>query len=64
MSLKKKLGELLMEEDGQTTVEYILILAVILTVFMQFRKKLMAVVLKLFKALDEGTDAASQFESF
>lgn len=63
MRLAKKLGELLREEDGQTTVEYILILAVILTIFMQFRKRILIVVNKVFKALDDGTDKATEFDT-
>lgn len=50
----------LKDESGQTTTEYILILAVIVTIFMQFRKKLLAIINKLFGSLDTATDSAIQ----
>jgi len=62
METKHLTRNFLCEEDGQTTVEYILILAVILTIFMQFRKRILIIVTKIFKALDDGTDKATQFE--
>ena len=43
------------DESGQTTTEYILILAVIVTIFMQFRNKLTSMLAKIFRGLDEGT---------
>jgi pilus assembly protein Flp/PilA len=46
------------DESGQTTTEYILILAVIVTIFMQFRKKLLGILNKLFGGLDQATDNA------
>lgn len=46
------------DESGQTTTEYILILAVIVTIFMQFRKKLLGILNKLFGGLDAATDNA------
>lgn len=57
------LNQFLKDESGQTTTEYILILAVIVTIFMQFRKKLLAIVNKLFRSLDTATDQATQFDS-
>jgi Flp pilus assembly pilin Flp len=48
----------LKDESGQTTTEYILILAVIVTIFMQFRKRLLTIIQKLFKGLDTATDTA------
>jgi Flp pilus assembly pilin Flp len=48
----------LSDESGQTTTEYILILAVIVTIFMQFRRKLLAIINKLFSNLDTATDGA------
>jgi Flp pilus assembly pilin Flp len=46
------------DDSGQTTTEYILILAVIVTIFMQFRKRLLKIVDKLFGGLDSATDEA------
>jgi len=48
----------LSDESGQTTTEYILILAVIVTIFMQFRKRLLTIINKLFGSLDAATDDA------
>lgn len=50
----------LRDESGQTTTEYILILAVIVTIFMQFRKRLLLIINKLFGGLDSATDSAMQ----
>lgn len=44
------------DESGQTTTEYILILAVIVTIFMQFRRKLTTMLSKVMKGLDTATD--------
>jgi pilus assembly protein Flp/PilA len=44
------------DESGQTTTEYILILAVIVTIFMQFRKKLTGMLTKIFGQLDNATE--------
>jgi Flp pilus assembly pilin Flp len=46
----------LKDESGQTTTEYILILAVIVTIFMQFRKKLFGILNKIFGQLDSSTN--------
>lgn len=57
----KQLGtfkNFLKDESGQTTTEYILILAVIVTIFMQFRKKLLAILNKLFQGLDDSATKA------
>lgn len=56
LQCKPKLQAFLQEEDGQTTTEYVLILAVILTIIMQFKKKLFAVITKLFDALGTKTE--------
>jgi Flp pilus assembly pilin Flp len=45
----------LKDESGQTTTEYILILAVIVTIFMQFRTKLKGIINKIFGELDSAT---------
>jgi Flp pilus assembly pilin Flp len=51
----------LRDESGQTTTEYILILAVIVTIFMQFRRRLLTIITKLFGKLDQATDSAVEF---
>jgi Flp pilus assembly pilin Flp len=49
----------LQDESGQTTTEYILILAVIVTIIMQFKNRLGTIIGKLFTTLDtESTNAA------
>jgi Flp pilus assembly pilin Flp len=60
MYMKKleTINQFLSDESGQTTTEYILILAVIVTIFMQFRKKLLAIINKLFGQLDSATNEA------
>lgn len=49
------LKNFLKDESGQTTTEYILILAVIVTIFMQFRTKLKGIINKIFGELDSAT---------
>lgn len=46
----------LKDESGQTTTEYILILAVIVTIFMQFRNKLKGIITKIFGQLESSTE--------
>lgn len=46
----------LKSDSGQTTTEYILILAVVVTIFMQFRKRLGALVNKLFVKVDDDVN--------
>ena len=58
MNMLETTKKFLRDESGQTTTEYILILAVIVTIFMQFRKRLLAIIQKLFKGLDTATDSA------
>lgn len=53
-----RLKNFVQDDSGQTTTEYILILAVIVTIFMQFRKRLLKIVDKLFGGLDSATDEA------
>lgn len=53
-----KVKNFLQDESGQTTTEYILILAVIVTIFMQFRKKLLGIINKLFNGLDQASEDA------
>ena len=52
----------LKDESGQTTTEYILILAVIVTIFMQFRKRLLKIINTLFGKLDDATNDAVKFD--
>ena len=56
MKLMVNLKNFVKDESGQTTTEYILILAVIVTIFMQFRKKLIGILNKIFGELDTSTD--------
>jgi Flp pilus assembly pilin Flp len=58
MNKLETIKKFLQDESGQTTTEYILILAVIVTIFMQFRKRLLVIIQKLFKGLDSATDTA------
>lgn len=58
MNIMVKIKEFLKDESGQTTTEYFLILAVIVTIFMQFRKKLLAVLNKLMGGVETATDRA------
>lgn len=60
MKLTLAIKEFLKDESGQTTTEYFLILAVIVTIFMQFRKKLLAVLNKLMGGVETATDNALQ----
>ncbi len=63
MKKLEAINKFLKDESGQTTTEYILILAVIVTIFMQFRKKLLKIIEKLFGQLDDATnDAVKDFE--
>ncbi len=56
MNLKVKIKQFVQDESGQTTTEYILILAVIITIFMQFRTKLLKVLNGIFGQLDTATE--------
>jgi Flp pilus assembly pilin Flp len=58
MKQLETLQKFLKDESGQTTTEYILILAVIVTIFMQFRRRLLTIITKLFGKLDQATDDA------
>ncbi len=61
MKSLETLQKFLKDESGQTTTEYILILAVIVTIFMQFRKKLLNIINKLFGGLDNAAGQAIDF---
>ena len=54
MWLKHKMRIFLLEESGQTTTEYILILAVVITLAMQLRGKLAGIIKKLLKSVDDS----------
>jgi Flp pilus assembly pilin Flp len=56
MNLTVKIKNFIKDESGQTTTEYILILAVIITIFMQFRKKLLGILGKIFGQLEGATE--------
>ncbi len=62
MNLTVKIKQFVKDESGQTTTEYILILAVIITIFMQFRKKLLGILGKIFGQLDDSTNDIIQEE--
>ena len=59
METKQLVRNFIREEDGQTTTEYVLILAVILTIIMQFKKKLFVIVANLMKGLEDNTGKIS-----
>lgn len=60
MKLMLSIKSFVKDESGQTTTEYILILAVIVTIFMQFRKKLLAILSKVFGELESSTNDVVQ----
>lgn len=53
MCLKKQMSTLLTDESGQTTTEYILILALVITLVMQLRGRMLSIMKKLLKSIDE-----------
>ncbi len=53
-----EMKKFLRDESGQTTTEYFLILAVVVTIFMNFRKKLLGMLEKLFTGIDGATEKA------
>jgi len=58
MNMMVEMKKFLQDESGQTTTEYFLILAVVVTIFMQFRKKLLGMLNKLFTGIDGNIDSA------
>ncbi len=58
MKMMVEMKKFLLDESGQTTTEYFLILAVVVTIFMQFRKKLLGMLDKLFNGIDGATEKA------
>jgi len=60
MQTKQRMQHFLTDDSGQTTTEYVLILAVILTIIMQFKKKLYVIVTKLLGTLEEKSVVAGE----
>ncbi len=58
MDWKTRLKSFLLEESGQTTTEYILMLVVVVTIFMKFRTKLTGIINTLFGGLEGGVQNA------
>ncbi len=54
--LHNSLKNFIREESGQTTTEYILILAVVVTMIMQFKAKFKKILEGLLGKVDEQTD--------
>jgi Flp pilus assembly pilin Flp len=63
MWLKHKMHRLLVEESGQTTTEYILILVLVVTLVMQFRTRLLTIVKKLLNSMEEDVMEVANDES-
>lgn len=63
MWLKDKMRTLLVDESGQTTVEYVLMLAVVLTILMQVKGKLASILKKLLSSIDEGVMEVTDHEA-
>lgn len=56
LQLHNSLKNFIREESGQTTTEYILILAVVVTMIMQFKAKFKKIIEGLLGKVDEQTD--------
>ncbi len=63
MWIKPKLRTFLLDESGQTTTEYVLMLAVVLTILMQVRGKLSAILKKLLNKLDDDVMEVTEYEA-
>lgn len=63
MWLKHKLRTLLVDESGQTTTEYVLMLAVVLTIVMQLRGKLTSIIKKLLSSFEEDVMEVTEYEA-
>lgn len=50
------LKSFILDESGQTTTEYILILAILVTIILQFKDRLGQYIEKLFGRIDESGD--------
>ena len=49
---KNALKKFILDDSGQTTTEYILILAVVVTMIMQFKTKFSGIITSIFGKLD------------
>ena len=58
MTMKNGVKRFLGDESGQTTTEYILILAVVVTVIMQFKGKFSKVITGLLNGVESQTQSA------
>jgi Flp pilus assembly pilin Flp len=56
MNVRNALRKFAEDESGQTTAEYVLILVVIVTIIMQFKKGIAAMLKKLLTKMDEGVE--------
>lgn len=50
------------EDSGQTTTEYVLILAVVVTMIMQFKNQFKGIMTRLFGRLDEEISSDELFQ--
>ena len=55
MFLKEKIRNFFLDESGQTMTEYVLILAIVATIFMNFRKKFIGILKNIFTGLEDKT---------
>lgn len=62
MRINKQVLRFLKEESGQTTTEYVLILAVVITMIMQFRGKVLKMLSKILGILDDKTEVVMEYE--
>ncbi len=63
-AMNAKLRNLVHDEDGQTTTEYILMLLVAVTVISQFKKRIGVVISALFGKIDTGIEKVGEFDNF
>ncbi len=56
LRMQNSLKNFIREESGQTTTEYILILAVVVTMIMQFKKKFKTIIEGLLGKVEGQTD--------
>jgi Flp pilus assembly pilin Flp len=62
MMIKNGICRFLKDETGQTTTEYILILAVVVTLIMQFRTKFKGIIENLLGSVEKSAQTASEME--
>jgi Flp pilus assembly pilin Flp len=63
MWLKYKMRAFLLDESGQTTVEYVLMAAVVITILMQVRGKLASILKKLLISIDDSVTEVADYEA-